>query len=428
MTEEKQPENQHEMSPTEAQDVLEHQPAAPKSGRGLALLALLVSVAVAASGAYTLKQFSETYSDNVAYLALQMQTQESAQKAFATSDQVDHLTLRVEALNKQAQALNNLDSTINTAIAANQLSEDQIAALVTANSINREQAESLIKQALATFAQGETKIDLSKEIAAVEKSEAAAKAAVQQIDDKAQTFAREIDEKRVLIEHALAQSNNSINPFPLINALKMAQIAANDGNYNAAKAYLEQAGATYTLFNLGQSNYAQYQDELAKLRSDYAVLAAQATPAAQIDAIIATLPAWPYKNVDPLAHEETVKAADWKERLKGIGANILKKTITVREIDDAGLTWIQTNEALQIILKENLRLDLAYARNALQLHDQAAYAATADRLHGDIERLFDVNNDKVASALATLEALKTRSSNAPDIAALIEKLEQAAKE
>ena len=426
MTEEKQPENQHETSPVVAQEApLEHQPAAPKNGRGLALLALLVSIATAGAGIYALKQFSDSY-DRA--FTLQAKAQESALQHFASTGQVDDLTLRVEALNKQTQVLNNLDSTINTAIAANQLSEDQIAALVAANSINREQAESLIKQALATFAQGETKIDLSKEIAAVEKSEAAAKAAVQQIDDKAQTFAREIDEKRVLIEHALAQSNNSINPFPLINALKMAQIAANDGNYNAAKAYLEQAGATYTLFNLGQSNYAQYQDELAKLRSDYAVLAAQATPAAQIDAIIATLPAWPYKNVDPLAHEETVKAADWKERLKGIGANILKKTITVREIDDAGLTWIQANDALQIILKENLRLDLAYARNALQLHDQAAYAATADRLHGDIERLFDVNNDNVAAALATLESLKNSGGNAPDIAALIEKLEQAAKE
>ncbi|WP_314910078.1 uroporphyrinogen-III C-methyltransferase [Cardiobacterium hominis] len=426
MTEEKQPENQHETSPVVAQEApLEHQPAAPKNGRGLALLALLVSIATAGAGIYALKQFSDSY-DRA--FTLQAKAQESALQHFASTGQVDDLTLRVEALNKQAQVLNNLDSTINTAIAANQLSEDQIAALVAANSINREQAESLIKQALATFAQGETKIDLSKEIAAVEKSEAAAKAAVQQIDDKAQTFAREIDEKRVLIEHALAQSNNSINPFPLINALKMAQIAANDGNYNAAKAYLEQAGATYTLFNLGQSNYAQYQDELAKLRSDYAVLAAQATPAAQIDAIIATLPAWPYKNVDPLAHEETVKAADWKERLKGIGADILKKTITVREIDDAGLTWIQANDALQIILKENVRLDLAYARNALQLHDQAAYAATADRLHSDIERLFDVNNDNVAAALATLESLKNSGGNAPDIAALIEKLEQAAKE
>ena len=426
MTEEKQPENQHETSPVVAQEApLEHQPAAPKNGRGLALLALLVSIATAGAGIYALKQFSDSY-DRA--FTLQAKAQESALQHFASTGQVDDLTLRVEALNKQTQVLNNLDSTINTAIAANQLSEDQIAALVAANSINREQAESLIKQALATFAQGETKIDLSKEIAAVEKSEAAAKAAVQQIDDKAQTCAREIDEKRVLIEHALAQSNNSINPFPLINALKMAQIAANDGNYNAAKAYLEQAGATYTLFNLGQSNYAQYQDELAKLRSDYAVLAAQATPAAQIDAIITTLPAWPYKNVNPLAHEETVKAADWKERLKGIGADILKKTITVREIDDAGLTWIQANDALQIILKENLRLDLAYARNALQLHDQAAYAATADRLHSDIERLFDVNNDNVAAALATLESLKNSGGNAPDIAALIEKLEQAAKE
>ena len=415
MTEEKQPENQHETSPVVAQEApLEHQPAAPKNGRGLALLALLVSIATAGAGIYALKQFSDSY-DRA--FTLQAKAQESALQHFASTGQVDDLTLRVEALNKQTQVLNNLDSTINTAIAA--------------NSINREQAESLIKQALATFAQGETKIDLSKEIAAVEKSEAAAKAAVQQIDDKAQTFAREIDEKRVLIEHALAQSNNSINPFPLINALKMAQIAANDGNYNAAKAYLEQAGATYTLFNLGQSNYAQYQDELAKLRSDYAVLAAQATPAAQIDAIITTLPAWPYKNVNPLnllSPKAETKAADWKDRLKGVGANILDKTITVSKIDDAGLAWIQTNDALQIILKENLRLDLAYARNALQLHDQAAYAATADRLHSDIERLFDVNNDNVAAALATLEALKNSGGNAPDIAALIEKLEQAAKE
>ena len=415
MTEEKQSENQHEVRDDSTYS--DYTPPAPKSGRGLAILALLVSVAVAGGGAYTLKQFSETYSDTVAQVALQMQTQESAQQNYASNSQVDDLALRLNNLEKQTQALNNLDSTIDAAVAARQMSDEQITAIVAANSISRDDAESLIKQELATFAQGETKIDLSKEIAAVQNSEAAAKAAVQQID-----------EKRVLIEHALAQSNSSANPYPLINSLKMAQIAANDGNYSAAKAYLDQAGATFTLFNLGQSNYAAYQDELTKLRTQYAVLAAQATPAAQIDAIIATLPAWPYKNANPLARKTEVKAADWKERLKGVGADILDKTITVSEIDDAGLTWIQANEALQIILKENLRLDLAYARNALQLHDQAAYAVTADRLHDEIERLFDSSNNNVAAALATLEQLKTGNSNAPDIAALTEKLEQAAKE
>ena len=415
MTEEKQPENQHEVRDDSTYS--DYMPPAPRSGRGLAILALLVSVAVAGGGAYTLKQFSETYSDTVAQVALQMQTQESAQQNYASSSQLDDLALRLNNLEKQTQALNNLDSTIDAAVAARQMSDEQITAIVAANSISRDDAESLIKQELATFAQGETKIDLSKEIAAVQSSEAAAKAAVQQID-----------EKRVLIEHALAQSNSSANPYPLINALKMAQIAANDGNYSAAKAYLDQAGATFTLFNLGQSNYAAYQDELTKLRTQYAVLAAQAPPAAQIDAIIATLPAWPYKNANPLARKTEVKAADWKERLKGVGADILDKTITVSEIDDAGLTWIQANEALQIILKENLRLDLAYARNALQLHDQAAYAVTADRLHDEIERLFDSSNNNVATALATLEQLKTGNSNAPDIAALTEKLEQAAKE
>lgn len=418
MTEEKQPENQHETySVIPHDDTRNYEHRAPKSGRGLALLALLVSVATAGGCFYTLKQLAEN-GDRA--LALQAKTQETALQNFATVGQLDELTLHLDNLEKQTQALNNLDSTIDAAVAARQTSDEQIAAIVAANSISREQAESLIKQELATFAQGETKIDLSKEIAAVQSSEAAAKAAVQQID-----------EKRVLIEHALAQNNSSANPYPLINALKMAQIAANDGNYSAAKACLDQAGATFTLFNLGQSNYAAYQDELTKLRTQYAVLAAQATPAAQIDAIIATLPAWPYKNVDPvnlLAPKENAQAADWKDRLKGVGQNILAKTVTVTKIDDAGLTWIQTNEALQIILKENLRLDLAYARNALQLHDQAAYAATADRLHGEIERLFDSSNNNVAAALATLEQLKTSNSNAPDIAALTEKLEQAAKE
>ena len=418
MTEEKQPENQHETYPViPHDDTRNYEHRAPKSGRGLALLALLVSVATAGGCFYTLKQLAEN-GDRA--LALQAKTQETALQNFATVGQLDELTLHLDNLEKQTQALNNLDSTIDAAVAARQTSDEQIAAIVAANSISREQAESLIKQELATFAQGETKIDLSKEIAAVQSSEAAAKAAVQQID-----------EKRVLIEHALAQNNSSANPYPLINALKMAQIAANDGNYSAAKAYLDQAGAIFTLFNLGQSNYAAYQDELTKLRTQYAVLAAQATPAAQIDAIIATLPAWPYKDVDPvnlLAPKEDAQAADWKDRLKGVGQNILAKTVTVTKIDDAGLTWIQTNEALQIILKENLRLDLAYARNALQLHDQAAYAATADRLHGEIERLFDSSNNNVAAALATLEQLKTSNGNAPDIAALTEKLEQAAKE
>ena len=121
MTEEKQPENQHETSPVVAQEApLEHQPAAPKNGRGLALLALLVSIATAGAGIYALKQFSDSY-DRA--FTLQAKAQESALQHFASTGQVDDLTLRVEALNKQTQVLNNLDSTINTAIAANQLAK-----------------------------------------------------------------------------------------------------------------------------------------------------------------------------------------------------------------------------------------------------------------------------------------------------------------
>ena len=309
---------------------------------------------------------------------------------------------------------------MNAAVAANQVSDDQIAAIAVQHSISREQVESLIKQELASFAQGETKIDLSKEIAAVQQSEAAAKAAVQQID-----------EKRVLIEHALAQNNSSANPYPLLNALKMAKIAASDGNYSAAKAYLDQAGETYTLFNLNGTAYAKYQNALTELRTEYGILAAKPAPAAEIEAIIATLPKWPYKNVNAvnlLAAKEQTAPADWQDKLKDAGQNLLEKTITVVKIDDAGNAWIQANDALQIIHKDNLRLNLAFARNALQLRDQAGYNHIAKELYAQIERLFDTANSDVAAALATLERLETSDDKIPDIGALIEQIEKAAKE
>ena len=415
MTEEKQPENQQEIR--DDNPFGDYPPPAPKSGRGLAFLALLVSVATAGGGALVLKQLAENTEKN---FSLQAKAQESALQNIASSGQVDEITLRVNNLEKQAQALNTLDSTISAAVAANQISEDQIAAIVTANSINRDAVESLIKQELASFAQGETKIDLSKEIAAVQQSEAAAKAAVQQID-----------EKRVLIEHALAQNNNSATPYPLLNALKMAKIAASDGNYSAAKAYLDQAGETYTLFDLNGTAYAKYQNALTELRTEYGILAAKPAPAAEIEAIIATLPKWPYKNVNAvnlLAAKEQTAPADWQDKLKDAGQNILEKTITVVKIDDAGNAWIQANDALQIIHKDNLRLNLAFARNALQLRDQAGYNLIAKELYAQIERLFDTANSDVAAALATLERLETSDDKIPDIGALIEQIEKAAKE
>ena len=129
-----------------------------------------------------------------------------------------------------------------------------------------------------------------------------------------------------------------------------------------------------------------------------------------------------------LAAKEQTAPADWQDKLKDAGQNILEKTITVVKIDDAGNAWIQANDALQIIHKDNLRLNLAFARNALQLRDQAGYNNIAKELYAQIERLFDTANSDVAAALATLEKLETRDDKVPDIGALIEQIEKAAKE
>ena len=275
MTDPNQPENQQETLPVVQHGHDEQKTPQSGSGRGLVILSLLVSVAIVGGGTFALNKITDHYNNLIAELSLKS---DSAPKTYATINKVDELAQQVSQLDQQTK---NIDSAINTAVnaavAANQVSDDQIAAIAAQHSISREQVESLIKQELASFAQGETKIDLSKEIAAVQQSEAAAKAAVQ-----------EIDEKRVLIEHALAQNNNSANPYPLLNALKMAKIAASDGNYSAAKAYLDQAGETYTLFNLNGTAYAKYQNALTELRTEYGILAAKPAPAAEIEAIIAT--------------------------------------------------------------------------------------------------------------------------------------------
>ena len=419
MTDPNQLENQQETLPVTQHGHDEQKTPQSGSGRGLAFLSLVVSLAIFGGGTFALNKITTHYNDAIAKLNLNLN--DTAPKTYATINKVDGLAQQIAHLDQQTK---NIDSAINTAVnaavAANQVSDEQIAAIAAQHSISREQVESLIKQELANFAQGETKIDLSKEIAAVQQSEAAAKAAVQ-----------EIDEKRVFIEHALAQNNNSANPYPLLNALKMAKIAASDGNYSAAKAYLDQAGETYTLFDLNGTAYAKYQNALTELRTEYGILAAKPAPAAEIEAIIATLPKWPYKNVNAvnlLAAKEQTAPADWQDKLKEAGQNILEKTITVVKIDDAGNAWIQANDALQIIHKDNLRLNLAFARNALQLRDQAGYNHIAKELYAQIERLFDTANSDVAAALATLERLETSGDKIPDIGALIEQIEKATKE
>ena len=419
MTDPNQSENQQETLPVAQHGHDEQKTPQGGSGRGLTFLSLVISVAIAGGGTFALNKITDHYNNLIAGLSLKS---DSAPKTYASISRVEKLEQQVSQLNQHTKNIDNaINTAVNAAVAANQVSDDQIAAIAAQHSISREQVESLIKQELAGFAQGETKIDLSKEIAAVQQSEAAAKAAVQQID-----------EKRVLIEHALAQNNNSANPYPLLNALKMAKIAASEGNYTAAKAYLDQAGETYTLFNLNGTAYAKYQNALTELRTEYGILAVKPAPAAEIEAIIATLPKWPYKNVSAvnlLAAKEQTTPADWQDKLKDAGQNILEKTITVVKIDDAGTAWIQTNDALQIILQENLRLNLAFARNALQLHDQAGYNNIAKEIYAQIERLYDTANSDVAAALATLEKLEGSDDNkAPDIGTLIEQIEKAAKE
>lgn len=429
-----------------------------KKGNGLAFLALIIGGIGTGIGIYNIEQlskFGENFTKGqenpaIAQLEVTLQKQGQSLKNFATTEQLNKLTQQVKALSQQNTGTDKaqLEDLINHAVAAAQVSPEKIAAIAKQHSMTTEQVKTLVNQALANFAQEGHKIDLSQEIAAVQKSEAGAREVLQQIQTKAQGIeantdaavakiqaqanhiSASLEQKIQTLQETLgATTHATVNPYPLLNALKMAQFAAADNNYSAAKAYLDQAEESFSLFGLNSAPYADFHKVVTELRTQYGILAGQPSPALRLDKVMANISKWPFKNVNPinlLADKKTEDVPkDWKDRIKGIGQNILENTVTVTPIDDAGLAWVNANEALQNLLRENVRLDLAFARNALQLHDYSNYASVSERLKTEIERYFDSTNDYVAGALDTLTQLKTQVEHTPNISALIQQIEQA---
>lgn len=432
-----------------------------KKGNGLALLALIIGGIGTGIGIYNIEQlskFGENFTlgqENPAIAQLEVTIQKQGQRLenFATTAQIDNLNQQVQTL-AQAQQKTDIDKAqvealIHDAVSAAETAPEKIAEIAKQHSITPEQVKSLVNQALADFAQGEHKIDLSQEIAAVQKSEAGAREVLNQIQAQAQGIESNADAAIAKIQtqantvsdalaHKIQQLQESLNasaqvaanPYPLLNALRMAQFAAADNNYPAAKNYLDRAEESFALFGLNSAPYAHFRKAVTQLRTEYGILAGQPSPALRLDKLMTTIKKWPFKDVNPINLLAEKKAndtpKDWKDKIKGIGQNILENTVTVTPIDDAGLAWVNANEALQNLLRENVRLDLAFARNALQLHDNSEYITVVERLKTEIERYFDKNNDYVAAALDTLKQLKTQLEQTPaaNISALIEQIEQ----
>lgn len=405
-------------------------PAAAKDGRGntLSLIALAVAAGALVLGFVQHQMQGSQFSNEITAL----------QKNLAAAQQsVDQQQTALAALRNDLAALSpaaaGLDrDAVNALIDAK--GQDLQAALEAKTaaqlsalpaSLARADVQSLIKQELATFAQnqdsGRPSLDFSDEIAKVQASEASAKQVLAQIEQSAAQLDSRVQQALTEAEtrlNAIADSRNSA-----LNLLTLAQLSAYAGQYQAAAQYAQQAAS-----HLPGTEQASWQGALADAAQQYQQLAALPSANAALDQLIARVGEWPIRDSGQqnlLANAEEAAPQTLVDKVRHVGNEILANTVTVIPLDEEGLVWINENPALQNIIRQNVRLDLAFARNALQMQDKAAFVQISTTLKGEIERYFDVSHAEVAAALDTLNQLESAHVNLPDLAPLIQTLRSA---
>lgn len=407
-----------------------------EGGKCLALIALAVSVAALALGGYQFLQNSKLVSQlNDQRAVLQKEASRLDAADSANAEQLAALRSDVAAIQLPAPGMDR-DSVVKTiaeniakveksvadmqASAASEL-DQRLSALPKA--MDRAAVQSLLKQELATFAQSlggnQPMLDFSDEIAKVEASEARSKQILADIEKHAAQLDSRLQQALADAEKQLAELADS--RASVLNLVTLAQLAGHARQYQAAAQYLQQAGA-----HLAAGDNAQWQGALADAAQRFQQLASQPSPHAAIDQLIARVGEWPFRNSDAsnlIAPDESAAAPKTlMDKVKHVGHEIIAHTVTVVPLDDEGLAWVNHNPALQNIIRQNVRLDLAFARNALQLQDSAAYAGIAATLKAQMERYFDTGNAEVKGALETLSKLESAQQTLPDLAPVIQAL------
>ncbi|MDO4776126.1 MAG: uroporphyrinogen-III C-methyltransferase [Cardiobacteriaceae bacterium] len=410
--------------------------AKAEGGKGLALIALAVSVAALALGGYQFLQNSKLTSQlNDQRAVLQKEASRLDAANSANTEQLAALRSDVAAIQLPAPGMDR-DSVVKT-IAENIAKVEKSVADMQASAVNeldkrlsalpkamdRTAVQSLVKQELATFAQtlggDQPTLDFSDEIAKVEASEARSKQILADIEKNAAQLDSRLQQALADAEKQLAELADS--RASVLNLVTLAQLAGHAGQYQAAAQYLQQAGA-----HLAAGDNAQWQGTLADAAQRFQQLASQPSPHAAIDQLLARVGEWPLRNSDTgnlIAPDDAAAApTTLMDKVRHVGHEIIAHTVTVVPLDDEGLAWVNHNPALQNIIRQNVRLDLAFARNALQMQDSAAYAGIAATLKAQMERYFDTGNAEVKGALETLARLESAQQTLPDLAPVIQAL------
>lgn len=415
-------------------------PAAKSGGNGLAFLALLCGLGGIGTGAYSYLQQAPLKS-----------TADAAEKgAVAAEKRVLEAEKTIAALQQHiANASQGLDKSQVSQLIATALqdyakaqpaqpSADEIHAAIATQiaasvpeTLSREQVKNLIDQAILNSQSG-TPIDYTETIRAINQSNAQAQSALQHLTERSEQIQQSLSQQADRLAAELKGiADSAPNPQPLISALSLADIAIQNGDYSVADKYLQAAENSFSQYHLDSSAFADYKTRIGQIRGEIASRADVFTTTAKIDRIIAGIKDWPFKSVaakQQAVAEAPIQGASLAETASNIGQKVLNHTFKIVHNDEAGVTWIEAHKDLQTLIRENVRLDLAYARNALQLQYGDAYRRNIEQLVPRIEQYFNAEDVVVADAIAQLKALIEQSATpAPDIAALIAAVKQTAQ-
>lgn len=359
-----------------------------KGGNGLAFLALVVALASGGLSAYNYqmaqKASSSNGGDQQTLTTLAQATRNNAQTIESLQNHILSLSegldksevsqMIVDALQEQGKA--STSATSSSAV-DDELLTQKIQAIV---------AKSLEDQTVAqnSTMDNETIAKLTQELSKAQKSVVALSQAMQQ-------------------QQEAAQPDLSAYYGQL---LLLATLASECHDYVASASYLKEASHLYNT-QLKNNALLSVNREVDKLAQSLSALPSPLAQAQAFDTLLQMVAELRIKdpNVLSVKPKEVQETKDLSAKLGDVGKKVLSQAFQVSENDASGLVWINQNPNMQFLLREQLRLDLNYARQAALAYSVESYQQATSSILKTLNSYFeqDSNTQKI---LHQLEALK----------------------
>lgn len=302
--------------------------------------------------------------------------------------------------------------------------------------LTSEQVQTLIDQRLINYEQNIAQADtaFSAQIETLRKSTDAANDAQTSLDQHGEQLRQALAAEAAALGDKLRHALNAPDSAVLSDTLNFASIAAQNGDYHMAARYLAQALSAYDSHHLNQAPYAAFKARIAEAKEALDELAEQRSSGAILAALGAKVASWPFRpgntenEVTSAAQNQQNEDNGFVATMERAGKSILGRAFTVTRNDATGLAWINADKRLQGIIRENVRLDIAYARALAMLHDNEALKNAVVALEKRIVNYFDTRSDPVKTALAQLDQAARVDVEVPDIATLADAIKKAAGE